>query len=75
MTEIVINTSQKVKLVFMFKENSLTVKLLEPTDESSMVFALSNKGLGLHHLCFKFNNLDDELVRCKEKGLRVLTAP
>ena len=75
MTEIVINTRQKVKVVFMLKENSLTVKLLEPTDESSTVFALSRRGGGLHHLCFKCKNMDEELVRCKEMGLRVLADP
>ena len=75
MTEIVINTRQKVKVVFMSKENSLTVKLLEPTEESSTVFALSRRGGGLHHLCFKCKNMDEELVRCNEMGLRVLDAP
>ena len=75
MTEIVINTRQKVKVVFMSKENSLTVKLLEPTDESSTVFALSRRGGGLHHLCFKCKNMNEELVRCNEMGLRVLDAP
>jgi len=75
MTEIVSNTRQKVKVVFMSKENSLTVKLLEPTDESSTVFALSRRGGGLHHLCFKCMNMDEELVRCEEMGLRVLAAP
>ncbi len=60
---------------FFSKENSLTVKLLESTDESSMSFALSKKGGGLNHLCFKCNDMDEELVRCKEKGLRVLTDP
>jgi methylmalonyl-CoA/ethylmalonyl-CoA epimerase len=75
MTETVINTRQKVKVVFMSKENSLTVKLLEPTEESSTVFALSKRGGGLHHLCFKCINMDEELVHCKEMGLRVLAAP
>ena len=34
-TEMVINTRQKVKVVFMSKDDSLTVKLLEPTDATS----------------------------------------
>ena len=32
MTEIVINTRQKVNVVFLTKENSLLIKLIEPTD-------------------------------------------
>ena len=57
MTEMVVNTRQKVKVVFMSKDNSLPVKLLEPTDESSPVFALARKGGGLHHLCFKCDDM------------------
>ncbi len=75
MTEMVVNTRQKVKVVFMSKDNSLTVKLLEPTDESSPVFALSRKGGGLHHLCFKCDDMAIELVRFKEQNLRILADP
>jgi methylmalonyl-CoA/ethylmalonyl-CoA epimerase len=75
MTEMVVNTRQKVKVVFMSKDNSLPVKLLEPTDESSPVFALARKGGGLHHLCFKCDDMSLELVRCKEQNLRILADP
>ena len=75
MTEMVVNTRQKVKVVFMSKDNSLPVKLLEPTDESSPVFALARKGGGLHHLCFKCDDMSSELVRCKEQNLRILADP
>ena len=75
MTEMVVNTRQKVKVVFMSKNNSLTVKLLEPTDESSPVFALARKGGGLHHLCFKCDDMGTELIRFKEQNLRILADP
>ena len=75
MTEMVVNTRQKVKVVFMSKDNSLPVKLLEPTDESSPVFALARKGGGLHHLCFKCDDMGTELIRFKEQKLRVLADP
>jgi methylmalonyl-CoA/ethylmalonyl-CoA epimerase len=75
MTEVVINSRQKVKVVFLCKENSLTVKLIEPTDETSSVFRFAMKGGGLHHMCFKCNDMNNELQRLSEMGLRVLTAP
>jgi methylmalonyl-CoA/ethylmalonyl-CoA epimerase len=75
MTEMVVNTRQKVKVVFMSKNNSLPVKLLEPTDESSPVFALARKGGGLHHLCFKCDDMGTELIRFKEQNLRILADP
>ncbi len=75
MTEIVINTRQKVKVVFLSKDKSLQVKLVEPSDESSPVYKFAQKGGGLHHLCFKCDNMDEEIDRLKEKRLRVIAAP
>lgn len=75
MTEVVINTRQKVKVVFLSKENSLLVKLIEPTDETSPVFRTARKGGGLHHLGFKCKNINEEITRLKSFGLRVITNP
>lgn len=75
MTEPVINTRQKVRVVFLEKGNSLPIKLIEPTAKDSSIYAYAKKGGGLHHLCFKCDELNSELKRCKELGLRILTPP
>ncbi|OGD32801.1 MAG: hypothetical protein A2V45_15695 [Candidatus Aminicenantes bacterium RBG_19FT_COMBO_58_17] len=75
MTEEVTNTRQKVRVVFVAKEGSSTVKLIEPTDESSPVFKFAQKGGGLHHLCFRCDNIDAAIERYRELGLRVLSEP
>lgn len=75
MTEPVVNSRQKVKVVFLCKENSLTVKLIEPTDEASAVYKVAMKGGGLHHLCFRCDDMDAELRRLKKMGLRTITPP
>ena len=75
MTEIVSNTRQKVKVVFLKKENSLPVKLVEPVDQDSPVFRFAKKGGGLHHLCFKCSNVITEINIMKKKGLRILASP
>ena len=75
MTEIVINTRQKVKVVFLTKENSILIKLIEPTDETSPAFRAARKGGGLHHLGFRCKNIDEEITRFKSLGLRVITNP
>ncbi|MCP4650158.1 MAG: glyoxalase [PVC group bacterium] len=75
MTEIVTNTRQKVNVVFLEKEGSLPVKLIEPTDSTSPVYIFAQRGGGLHHLCFKCPDLDKEIDRVKDLGLRVLAAP
>ncbi len=75
MTEVVLNTRQKVKVVFLQKENSLLIKLIEPTDETSSVYRFALKGGGLHHLGFRCKDMDEEITRLKSLGLRVITNP
>jgi methylmalonyl-CoA/ethylmalonyl-CoA epimerase len=75
LTEIVINTRQKVKVVFLTKKESLTVKLIEPIDETSPVYEFAKKGGGLHHLCFRCDNMEYELRRLNAMSLRILAGP
>ena len=75
-TEIVTNTRQKVNVVFLGKEDSVTIKLVQPTDASSPAFAALKKGGGgLHHLCFKCDSLENELPRLTDLGMRLLVEP
>lgn len=74
-TEVVTNTRQQVNVVFLAKPGSLAVKLVEPTDRTSPVYALAQRGGGLHHLCFKCAGVDDEVARLATLGLRILSAP
>ena len=75
MTGIVTNTRQKVRVSFLSKEDSVTVKLIEPTDPGSSLYALARRGGGLHHLCFRCANLEEEMTRLGAQGLRVLVRP
>ena len=75
LTNIIVNTRQKVRVSFLAKDGSVTVKLIEPTDPSSPVYALAQRGGGLHHLCFKCARLEDEISKLSSLGLRVLVKP
>jgi len=75
MTEIVINTRQKVRVVFLRKNHSVDIKLIEPTEKSSPVFEYAQKGGGLHHLCFRCDDLNSQLEQLQKLGLRVIAAP
>lgn len=75
MTSPVVNSRQHVRVVFLAKEGSITIKLVEPADASSPVSALAARGGGLHHLCFRCASLDDELLRLQQDGMIVVTAP
>jgi methylmalonyl-CoA/ethylmalonyl-CoA epimerase len=74
-TEIVVNSRQKVRVVFLERAGSLQVKLIEPTDAASPVHAFTQRGGGLHHLCFRCESLDAEVARLAALGLRVIAPP
>ncbi len=75
MTEIVINSRQKVKVTFLKKENSIIIKLIEPVEGNLSLTNFVNKGGGFHHLCFKCDDVSDSLKDLKEKGLLTLVPP
>ena len=75
MTEPVTNTQQKVRVVFLQKEQSIDIKLIEPSDETSPISAFVKRGGGLHHLCMRCGTLERELARLAALGLRTLSPP
>jgi methylmalonyl-CoA/ethylmalonyl-CoA epimerase len=74
-TEVVTNTRQKVNVVFLEKVGSLSVKLVEPFDNTSPISSVAMKGGGLHHICFRCPSIDHELARLLTLGARVLFPP
>ena len=72
-TEVVVNTRQKVRVVFLEKDGSLPVKLIEPSDATSPVHVFAQRGGGLHHLCFRCPSVDAETARLQALGLRVIS--
>jgi methylmalonyl-CoA/ethylmalonyl-CoA epimerase len=75
MTAPVENTRQQVKVVFLRKDGSVTVKLVEPSGETSPVYKLAARGGGLHHICFRCGDLHGEMDRLVASGARILAAP
>jgi methylmalonyl-CoA/ethylmalonyl-CoA epimerase len=74
-SDIVVNTRQMVRVVFLAKKNSLTIKLIEPSELASPVSAFARRGGGLHHLCFRCEDLNVEVPLLKTKGARFLVPP
>jgi methylmalonyl-CoA/ethylmalonyl-CoA epimerase len=72
---IVFNTRQKVRVVFLWKKDSLTVKLIEASEPASPVSAFARKGGGLHHLCFRCNDLAIQIPRLQEDGAVLMVPP
>jgi methylmalonyl-CoA/ethylmalonyl-CoA epimerase len=61
--------------VFLHKPGSLDIKLIEPTGEESPLWQFLKRGEGLHHLCFRVENVGAGLAQLEERGLRVLAPP
>jgi methylmalonyl-CoA/ethylmalonyl-CoA epimerase len=74
-SQIVLNTRQKVKVVFLSKESSVTVKLIEPSEPSSPVALLARRGGGFHHVCFRCSDVPSAVTQLVGKGARLLVAP
>jgi len=75
MTEIVQNSLQKVKVVFLSKEDSVLVKLIEPVEGNQSLINFVSRGGGFHHLCFRVDNMDEQISELKGKGLLMLVPP
>lgn len=74
-TSVVTNSRQGVNVVFMSKENSLQVKLIEPLEGNHSLAKSVERGGGFHHVCFKCDDVDAEITELRGKGLRTLVPP
>jgi methylmalonyl-CoA/ethylmalonyl-CoA epimerase len=74
-TERVVNTRHKVTVQFLSKTGSLDMKLIEPYGEDSPLWEFVKKGEGLHHLCFKVEDIKEGCRDMVSKGVRVVSRP
>jgi methylmalonyl-CoA/ethylmalonyl-CoA epimerase len=74
-TQVVENSRQGVKVVFLGKTDSIAVKLIEPVEQNQSLAKSVQRGGGFHHICFKCDDIDQEIEELKAKGLRTLVPP
>jgi methylmalonyl-CoA/ethylmalonyl-CoA epimerase len=77
MTDPVVNTLQQVKVVFMCKEKSIQVKLVEPLNDQSPIYRFARRGGGMHHLCFRANNLEEQIGKFQDmkNEIKIIVSP
>ena len=64
--------TQKVKTAFLSVGDS-SLELLEPTSPDSPIAKfIEKRGEGIHHLCFRVDDIESHLARLKEKGYRLI---
>ena len=70
------NSVQDVNVVFLSKDGSLDIKLIEPASKDSpLLNFLRTKGEGLHHICFKSGDITDSVTLLRERGARITSEP
>lgn len=74
-SETVLNSIQKLHVVFLAKADSLTVKLISPASDDSPIKGFALRGGGLHHLCFICDKLEVHVPILQEKGARLIVPP
>lgn len=74
-SEPILNSVQKLYVVFLEKTDSLTIKLISPASDDSPISVFALKGGGLHHLCFKCDNLEVQIPLLQKKGARLIVPP
>lgn len=75
MTGVVVNSLQRVRVVFLSKEKSIMVKLIEPTEGNESLQNFVNRGGGFHHICFRCNDVATAMVDLNMKGMLTLVPP
>ena len=74
-TEKVTNSRQQVNVQFFCKDNSLDIKLIEPANMESPLCDFLKKGGGLHHVCFKVDDVNSVIISLQENGARLISGP
>lgn len=70
--DIEVSEEQKVKIAFI-PVGDTRIELLEATDPQSPVAKfIESRGEGVHHIAFETDNIEVELSKFKEKGLRLI---
>ena len=64
--------SQKVRTAF-FAVGQVHIELLEPTAEDSTIAKfIADRGEGIHHIAFYTDNIEGQLAKAKENGVRLI---
>ncbi len=68
---------QKVKVAFLAnRPGDPLVELVEPAAEDSPVWRfLTERGGGLHHVCYEVGNLEEQLSEMKARGCTIVRRP
>ena len=75
-SEIITDKIQNVKLLFLRRDDTPLLELVEPLSESSPVSAIIKKNKPtLYHSCFEVDNIDESIAELKQKRFVLVSQP
>jgi len=75
-TQIVKNAKHDVLVQFFSKRDSIDIKLIQPASpESPLTGFLKTKGEGIHHICYKADDVQQTVDLLKNRGARITAEP
>ena len=64
--------TQRVRTAFL-SVGDANLELLEPSDSDSTIAKyIEKRGEGIHHICFRVDDIEAHLARLKERGYRLI---
>ncbi len=64
--------TQKVRTAFL-SAGDANLELLEPSEpDSTIAKYIDKRGEGIHHICFRVDDIEAHLARLKERGYRLI---
>jgi methylmalonyl-CoA/ethylmalonyl-CoA epimerase len=64
--------TQKVRTAFL-SAGDANLELLEPSvPDSTIARYIEKRGEGIHHICLRVDDIDEQLARLKERGYRLI---
>ena len=72
MPEVPLADSDGARIAGLAAGDSLVELLESQTPESPIGKFVTNRGPGIHHICFAVDDLDDALARCRSAGIRLI---
>jgi len=63
--------SQGVRTAFL-SAGDANIELLEPTPGSTVATFIAKRGEGIHHICFRVDDIEAHILRLKAQGYRLI---
>lgn len=75
MSEVYLDTLQKVRVAFITDSDSSAIELIEPADANSPVNNFLKNGIAIYHLCYSVNDINQTINLMREKGFVLISQP